>query len=143
MVEIALTALLDESPTVTRAARDVLLARITSVRGADVWAKFSTNSSEPGKRAALAVISHLGFWESLPHLLRAFDESDETLRPRVQMYVTRWLARQTRMFVPPPASVANELRGLIRESGLPDQLRRELSGVLEARVRSGGLDPLP
>lgn len=134
VVEIALTALLDKSPTVTRAARDLLLARITSVRGADVWSKFRTNSSEPGKRAALAVISQLGFWDSLPHLLRAFDANDETLRPRVQLYVTRWLARQTRVFVPPPASLANELRGLIRESRLPEQLRRELVGVLETRV---------
>ncbi|MBS1122187.1 MAG: hypothetical protein H6Q90_4415 [Deltaproteobacteria bacterium] len=136
VVELALAALLDETSSVTRAARDLLLARITSVRGADVWSMFITTSSGPGKRAALAVISHRDFWESLPSLLRAFDASDETLRPRIQLYVTRWLARQTRIFVPPPASLANELPELIRDSRLPDHVRRELVGVLEARVRS-------
>lgn len=138
IVQLALDALLDASSTVTRAARDLLLARITNVRGADVWSSLVTASSEHGKRAALAVIAHLGFWESLPHLLRAFDANDATLRPGIEMYVTRWLARQTRIFVPPASSLVNELRELIAKSRLPDRVRRELGAVLEGAAGRGG-----
>jgi HEAT repeat protein len=136
IVELALGALRDESPSVTRVAGDLLLARIASVRGADIWSTFTTTSSGPGRRAALAVISRLGFWESLPYLLRAFAAADGPLSPLVQLHVTKWIARQTRIFVPPPASLESELRELVGESQLPEHMRRELVGVLETRLRS-------
>ncbi len=135
IVELALAALLDASPSVERVARDILLARITIVRGADVWSSFTRSTSTAGKRAALAVLSGLGYWESLPYLLRVFDASDE-LRARVQQHLVSWLAHQTRVFVSPSSSLASEISNLIRESKLPDSVRRQLTEVLEARVRA-------
>jgi hypothetical protein len=115
---------------VTRTARDLLLARIARVRGVDVWLAFTRAPSSAGRRAALAVLSSLGFWESLPYMLRAFETSDEALRPRVLQYVTRWLAHHTRVFVPPESSLASEISDLIRESRVPDGMRDELLAVL-------------
>lgn len=108
MIELALAALLDTSPSVTRAARDLLLARIATVRGADVWSAFMKAPSAAGKRAAIAVLSRLGYWESLPYLLRAFEASDEALRERALQYLLSWLGHQARIFLLPTPALASE-----------------------------------
>jgi HEAT repeat protein len=133
-IDLALAALGDTSPSVTRAAGDILVARIASVRGDAVWSAFTTASSLAGQRAALDVLARLGSWESLPYLLRAFDAC-EALRPRALQYVVRWLDRHRRIFVSPAPALLDTTSRVLRDSKLPDDVRRRLADVLDARSR--------
>jgi hypothetical protein len=131
-VDLAFAALSDVSPAVTRVARDVLLDRPASVPAARVWSTFAEAKSLAGKRAALAVLANVGYWESLPHLLRALaDDEVQDLAPR---YIGAWLARRNRVFVVPPVAIVDEVRALLRTSSLPGSTRHEVLGVLEARL---------
>ena len=134
LIELALAALLDTSPSVARAARDLLLARIVNVRGDAVWSSFTNASTMSGKRAALTVLSSLGSWESLPYLLRAFDSCEE-LRPRVLQYLVSWLERRRRIFVSPPPALLSTVSNLIRESRLPDGVQRQLAAIIDTHAR--------
>ncbi|HUQ03394.1 MAG TPA: hypothetical protein VM261_12915 [Kofleriaceae bacterium] len=136
--QLALTALLDESPAVNRTARDLLLAKPPLLRGSDVWSVFTRASTTAGKRAALAVLAALGYWERLVYLLRAFETNDEVLRANVDAYLMRWWRRASQIFDAPSASVAAELRELLGASSLSASWRDGLRRVVEARAQPGG-----
>ncbi|TMQ08285.1 MAG: hypothetical protein E6J91_33615 [Deltaproteobacteria bacterium] len=80
IVELCLDALGDPSPRVTHAARDLLLARSTSVHPEELWARLDQLTAGSGKRDALTVLAHSGYWQGLPYLLRAFRGSDGPLK---------------------------------------------------------------
>ncbi|NVB81739.1 MAG: hypothetical protein HOV81_25315 [Kofleriaceae bacterium] len=132
IVELALAALLDESPSVARAGRDILVAHIARVRGEDVWSAFTRASA--GKIAALDVFWHLPVWDGLRNLVRALDTSDAAFGERVRRYIERWFARLQYRFVPAPPSLEAEIRAAIGTSKLPDSVRRKLVAVLDVPV---------
>ncbi|MGE0867544.1 MAG: hypothetical protein AB7P03_03215 [Kofleriaceae bacterium] len=134
VVALSLSALFDESPTVTRAARELLLARISSLSAHEVWSTFTRTKSTAGKKAALAVLAGLGFWESVPHLIRA--TRDDTVKQIAARYMERWFLRQNRSFVAPSSALAAEIRSALAEVHVSDGLRRDVAAVLDARLRS-------
>lgn len=129
IVELGLAALVDESPSVARAGRDILVAQISRVAGDNVWSAFTRASA--GKSAALDVMWHLPFWDSLRYFLRAVGTSDAAFGERVVHYIERWLARLQYRFVPAPPSLEAELRDAVGTSKVPDPVRRKLVAVLE------------
>ncbi|HTR55611.1 MAG TPA: hypothetical protein VMJ10_33270 [Kofleriaceae bacterium] len=136
IVPLALNALFDDSPTVTKAARELLLARTSSLKAQEVWLAFTKTTSVAGKKAAVAVLASLGFWESVSHLIRA--TRDDAAKQVAARYVERWLLRQNRVFVAPSSAIAAEIRSAMREDGVADGIRREVSAVLDARLKDVG-----
>jgi HEAT repeat protein len=122
LIPLALAALADASPAVTRTARDLLITRRASLRGELVWSALRAKPSA----AALSVIAALGSWESLPFLLRALSIDDAALTARVTQALSRWLTRQRTIFIPCPPPLVDELRALISASAISDDVRHDL-----------------
>lgn len=136
LIPLAMSALFDDSPTVTKTARELLLARVSSLNAHDVWSAFTSTTSTPGKRAALAILASLGFWESAPHLIRA--TRDDAANQIAARHIERWLARQNRIFVAPSSALAAELRSALGEPNVSEDLRRDVSAVLDAGLTRAG-----
>ncbi len=134
IVGLCLAALGDPSPRVVHAARDLLLARVASLRPEAVWARFEELTADAGKRDALSVLAHSGYWPGLPYLLRAFSVSDGPVKATAAHYLARWLARQHRAFATPPQHTIDEVHAALASPGIPDTLRREILGILRARL---------
>jgi hypothetical protein len=134
IVELCLAALGDTSPRVAHAARDLLLARVASLRSPEVWARFQQLTADAGKRDTLTVLAHSGYWQGLPYLLRAFSVSDGPVKATAAHHLARWLARQHRAFATPPQHTVDEVHAALMSPEIPDALRREILGVLEARL---------
>ncbi|MGE0550498.1 MAG: hypothetical protein AB7O24_04850 [Kofleriaceae bacterium] len=136
LIALALTALVDPSARVNRTGRDLLVTRIADVRASDVWSAFVAAPSPIGKRWALAVISRCGFWDGMVYMVRAFDLADSAVRHIVLHYLERWRARYLRTFVELPPSTERDARNVLRASSLPDIIRRQLTELVDARVRA-------
>lgn len=134
LVDRCLAALLDPSPSVTHTARDLLLAGPRSVSPAGAWASFVAAPAISGKLDALAVLAHLGYWDALPYLLRAFLDNTGEVRTTAARCLERWRARRHRVFSTPSTATLRQLHGLVDAPGLDLALRGELRAVLANRA---------
>jgi hypothetical protein len=130
---LCLTALGDTSGRVVHAARDLLLARVASLRPEEVWARFEHITADHGKCDALTVLAHGGYWRGLPYLLRAFSVSDGPVKAAAAHHLARWFARQHRTFATPPQHSVDEIHAALASPAIPDVFRREVIGILVAR----------
>jgi len=134
LVDLCLAALMDPSPSVTHAARDLLLARPRSVSPTAAWARFVAAPTISGQLNVLAVLARLGYWDALPYLLRAFLDGTDPIRTAAAGYLARWLARRHRVVTTPSAATLVRLRGLVEAPGLGVELRGALHAVLANRA---------
>ncbi|HEY0483535.1 MAG TPA: hypothetical protein VGD37_38720 [Kofleriaceae bacterium] len=137
-IALCLAALADDSPGVTHTARDLLLARVTSVPPARVWSVFEQLTTTWGQSDALAVLSATGYWDGLPYLLRACNASGGAAKVRARRYLEARLARRHRVFTAPPPPTADAIRSALANPAFSDELRREIHGVLDTRIRGAG-----
>lgn len=135
LVALALAALDDESLSMLRVAREVLLAHMPSLHAEAVWSRFLELSSAAGRAVALDVLASVGHWEGLPYLLRAFAVGDAATQQLVVRRVERWLGSGTVVFVSVAPALAAELLHLLAASTLPGELRGQLVQIVEARTR--------
>ena len=134
-VELCLASLADGSPSVSHAARALLAVRIASISPARLWTVFQRVTTAWGRTDALALLSLADYWTGMPYLLRAFCASEGVVRDRAAHYLGRRIERQHRMFTAPSPSTADELRATLDSPALPEAFRRELSAILDSRLR--------
>jgi hypothetical protein len=134
-VELCLASFADGSPSVSHAAHALLAVRIASIRPAQVWTVFQRVTTVWGRSDALALLSLADYWTGMPYLLRAFCASEGAVRDRAAYYLGRRIERQHRMFTAPSPSTADEIRVTLDSPALPEAFRRELSAILDSRLR--------
>jgi hypothetical protein len=134
-VELCLASLDDGSPSVSHAAHALLAGRIASLGPAQLWTVFQRVTTVWGRSDALALLSLADYWTGMPYLLRAFCASEGVVKDRAAYYLGRRIERQHRMFTPPSPSTADEIRATLDSPALPEALRRELSTILDSRLR--------
>jgi hypothetical protein len=100
-----------------------------------VWTVFQGVTTVWGRSDALALLSLADYWTGMPYLLRAFCASEGVVKDRAAYYLGRRIGRQHRMFAAPSPSTADEIRAALESPALPEAFRRELSAILDSRLR--------
>ena len=134
-VELCLALLADGSPSVSHAAHALLAVRIASIPPDRVWTVFQRVTTVWGRSDALALLSLADYWTGMPYLLRAFCASEGVVKDRAAHYLGRRIERQHQMFTAPSPSTADEIRATLDSPALPEAFRRELSAILDNRLR--------
>ncbi|MDQ3919855.1 MAG: HEAT repeat domain-containing protein, partial [Acidobacteriota bacterium] len=117
-LSVFLTALRDETPTVSREARKALTSRAAAVGGERLWEVFNASSLLPHvRRNALNLLSRLGKWDGIYYLIRAVGDHDVRIAEASQMGVVRWLSQFNRSFTAPTQEQITRFESALREGG--------------------------
>jgi HEAT repeat protein len=128
-LSVFLTALRDETPSVSREARKALTSRAAAVGGERLWEIFSASSSPPHVRHnALNLLSRLGKWDGIYYLIRAAGDHDIRIAEASRLGVVRWLSQYNRSFTMPTPEQITRIESVLRERGhlLGESVREQL-----------------
>jgi hypothetical protein len=114
-VEPFLTALEDPSARVANAANDILRPRLYLVRGQRLWSIVASTARSHARRAALALIDALPWWESAPLLVAAAASTDQAIARAAFDYLERWRWNARRLTVRPAPDQLASLEAMLRE----------------------------
>jgi HEAT repeat protein len=129
-----LAALSDPRPSVTHAARDLLVAGIGRVTPAQLWHAFECARKAHGKKDVLAVLATRDYWERLPYQLRATTVADDEVRQLALSHVAGWVARHVRVFTTPRPATTQAIRDELARARLAERVRAEVLAILESRT---------
>jgi HEAT repeat protein len=129
--EWVMNALGDEAVTVTRAARDVLLAAPRVLCGKKLWEIVEGTESIEVRRSALSLIAELQWWESASLLLKALRLNDET-RGLALSHLEGWQYNAHRLMVMPSWEQVELIEDGLKRHGaqLSKALREDLESLI-------------
>jgi HEAT repeat protein len=127
-LSVFLTALLDETPAVSREARKALAGRVAAGGGERLWEIFNTSSPPHVRRNALFLLSRLGKWDAIRYLIRAAGDRDAKIAEASRLGVLRWLSQYNRSFTAPTPEQLLRFASALRERGhlLSESIREQL-----------------
>lgn len=132
--ELFLEALKDQVPDVSRQALNALIDRASAIDGERIFELFRSAGHAHVRRNALSLIEKLGKWDSIYYLVRAVQDSDETIAGKSTFGIQRWLTRFNSNFSSPTPEQLARLGNALEEAGhlldnkTVDQLRFSMKG---------------
>jgi len=106
-MEVFMKALSDEAPRVSSLAVKALRRKPSSLSAARLWEILKSTPHFHVKRHAFHLIERCAKWDSIPYLLSALCETNETLVEMGQSAVSDWVGSFNRSFASPtPSQIA-------------------------------------
>jgi hypothetical protein len=130
--EVLYAALRDRSPRVSREARTAFATRQVSAEVDELWDILEGVEFRHARINSVSVAQTLPRWTRLQFLLRACLDSDDVLKARAVLGVSRWLDTSNRAALSPTAGEVRETSRLLSDARdrLPKATVSELAFIL-------------
>lgn len=113
-IDVLLSALADDRPSVTHEAREALRPRLGLVDQGTLWRLFQENTSAHVRLDALALLAALPKWEKIPFLIEAASENDTLIQRQAAKHIQVWLSNYNSSFAKPTAAQVRRLEEALR-----------------------------
>jgi HEAT repeat protein len=133
-VDAFVSALGDESVSVSRAALEALRTRGPRLSADVAWDLFSRSPHLHVRKHVLALMQCLGKWQTIPLLVRGAADSEEAVAERARLEIDKWLGRYNRGFARPTHEEIQDLESAL--TGAASALRSRLLHELRAIART-------
>ena len=130
-IEVILSLLADERPSVTREACMALRPRLGLLADGLLWRLFGTQAQPHARRGILTLLASLPKWEGIPFLIEAAVDDDALIQEQATEQLRGWSSGYNRSFIRPTSAQLARLEEALRIN--PDADLEAL--VREWRVR--------
>ncbi|HET6248192.1 MAG TPA: hypothetical protein VFE47_10885 [Tepidisphaeraceae bacterium] len=131
-VDRFMAALQDRSMSVSKAARDILLAHTHGLSPQRLWSIFESTDVPHVRLVTLALIAQLRWWDSGALLILAANSSDEQIRSKAVEYLGGWQGNPNRLSVHPTREQLEMWQSALSER--PDALNQRVWDDLQFLV---------
>ncbi len=130
--EVVVRALSDQSPSVSHAARDGLIARDILLSSDQLLELVQSAQEEHAQRNAVLLARMYSRWLRVAVLLEALRVANQSVRPVIIRLLERWISRSNKSFVIPSSSQTDRIRSALDAvSGQSEEPLREIGSILE------------
>ena len=133
-IDLIWRMLRDQSPPVSRTARDMLIPQLHRIPIAEIEELFRSGDPLDARLHGLFLLAQLGKWRSLPYLLEAISSREEAVAGLALDRLNRWLSRYNTVFTDPRPGEMETAWSALRaaELRLPTDFVREMEGILRS-----------